>query len=97
MRTAQASVNSLVADRTQLWWNLKRPDDRTLWESKIELGEKFFEEIIRHPVPLDMNTLKSAEAVVPWASTCTCGWSTGHSASMPRCGCPGRCSTGNSG
>ncbi len=55
----QASVNSLVADRTQLWWNLKRPDDRTLWESKIELGEKFFEEIIRHPVPLDMNTLKA--------------------------------------
>ncbi len=55
----QASVNSLVADRTQLWWNLKRPDDRTLWESKIELGEKFFEEIIRHPVPLDMTTLKA--------------------------------------
>ena len=53
------SMNSLVADRTQLWWNLKRPDDRTLWESKIELGEKFFEEIISHPVPLDMNTLKA--------------------------------------
>ena len=30
-----------------------------LWESKIELGEKFFQEIIRHPVPLDMNTLKA--------------------------------------
>ena len=30
-----------------------------LWESKIELGEKFFHEIIRHPVPLDMNTLKA--------------------------------------
>ncbi len=30
-----------------------------LWESKIELGEAFFNEIIRHPVPLDMNTLKA--------------------------------------
>ena len=30
-----------------------------LWESKIELGEKFFEEIISHPIPLDMNTLKA--------------------------------------
>ena len=24
----------------------------TLWDSKIELSEKFFHEIIRHPVPL---------------------------------------------
>ena len=45
----EASVNSLVADRTEFWWNPKRPDDRTLWASKIELGEKFFEEIIRRP------------------------------------------------
>ena len=30
-----------------------------LWESKIYLGEAFFQEIIRHPVPLDMNTLKA--------------------------------------
>ena len=30
-----------------------------MWQSKIELGEKFFNEIIRHPVPIDMNTLKS--------------------------------------
>ena len=28
-----------------------------LWDSKIYLGEAFFNEIIRHPVPLDMNTL----------------------------------------
>ena len=30
-----------------------------LWDSKIELGWDFFNEIIRHPVPLDMNTLKA--------------------------------------
>ena len=30
-----------------------------LWESKIQLSEPFFNEIIRHPVPLDMNTLKA--------------------------------------
>ena len=55
----EASVNSLVADRTEFWWNPKRPDDRTLWASKIELGEKFFEEVIRRPVPLDLHTLKA--------------------------------------
>ena len=51
------SVNSQLADRTEFWWSTKRPDDRTLWE-RIELGEKFFKEIIRH-VPLDMNILKA--------------------------------------
>ena len=55
----EASVNSLVADRTELWWNPKRPDEPVLWESKIELGEKFFQEIIAHPIPLDMNILKA--------------------------------------
>ena len=28
-----------------------------LWDSKIRLGEDFFNEIISHPVPLNMNTL----------------------------------------
>ena len=52
-------VTSPIADRGEFWWNPKRPDEPMLWESKIELGEKFFQEIIRHPVPLDMNTLKA--------------------------------------
>ena len=37
----------------------KHPDQSSLWESKIELGEQFFHEIIAHPIPLDLNTLKS--------------------------------------
>lgn len=54
-----ASISSLVADRTEFWWNLKRPDEAVLWDSKIKLGEEFFQEIIRHPLPLDMNILKA--------------------------------------
>ena len=53
----EASVSSSVADSTAFWWNPKRPDEQMLWESKIELGEKFFNELINHPVPIDMNTL----------------------------------------
>ena len=53
----KATVNSLIARRTEFWWTPKRPDERVLWESKIELGEDFFNEIIQHPVPLDMNAL----------------------------------------
>ena len=52
-------MTSAIADRGEFWWNPKRPDERSLWESKIELGEKFYNEIIRHPVPLDMNILKA--------------------------------------
>ena len=58
-KLGEASVSSSVADRTEFWWNPKRPDEPMLWESKIYLGEAFFNEIIRHPVPLDMNTLKA--------------------------------------
>ena len=48
-------ISSLIAERGEFWWS--KPDELSMWDSKIELGEKFFNEIIRHPVPLDMNTL----------------------------------------
>ena len=52
-------VSSAIADRGEFWWNERKPDESSLWDSKIELGEKFFNEIISHPVPLDMNTLSA--------------------------------------
>ena len=58
-KRGKATVNSQIADSTVFWWNPQRPGQPSLWESKIELSEKFFNEIISHPVPLDMNTLKA--------------------------------------
>ena len=58
-KQVSASVNSPIASRTGFWWNERKPGGLGLWDSKIELGEKFFNEIIRHPVPLDMNILKA--------------------------------------
>ena len=58
-KRGKATVNSQIADSTVFWWNPPRPGQPSLWESKIELSEKFFNEIISHPVPLDMNTLKA--------------------------------------
>ena len=52
-----ARVSSLVADKHEFWWNERKPNASSLWESKIYLGEQFFNEIISRPVPLDMNTL----------------------------------------
>ena len=48
---------SAIADRGEFWWNERKPDEPVLFDSKIRLGEDFFNEIIRHPVPIDMNTL----------------------------------------
>ena len=53
----EARVSSFIADRTEFWWNERKPGERTLWNSKIELSEKFFNEILLHPVPIDMNIL----------------------------------------
>ena len=50
-------VSSLIAERGEFWWNERKHDQPSLWDSKIYLGEAFFNEIISHPVPLDMNTL----------------------------------------
>ena len=55
----KATVNSLIALRTEFWWNPKHPDQTGLWESKVRLSESFFNEIVSHPVPLDLTTLKA--------------------------------------
>ena len=55
----RASAFAVLADLTDFWWNPKQPNQPGLWESKVRLSESFFNEIVSHPVPLDMNTLKA--------------------------------------
>ena len=50
-------IASHIADRGEFWWDERKPDEYSLWDSKIRLGEDLFNEIIQHPVPLDMNIL----------------------------------------
>ncbi len=57
MRGAKRPPPLRLPDLTDFCWNERKPDEPMLWDSKIYLGEAFFNEIIRHPVPLDMNTL----------------------------------------
>ena len=58
-------ISSAIADRGAFWWNERKPDQPSLWESKIYLGEAFFHEIIRHPVPIDMNTPHGPQTLRP--------------------------------
>lgn len=58
-RIAEARRDMLVAEETVLWWSEKQPEQGAFWNSWVELGEKFFNEIIASPVPVDMRALKA--------------------------------------
>jgi hypothetical protein len=48
-----------VAPRGMVWWSEKEPNQRTLWQNWIQLGEDFFKAITSTPVPVDMRILKA--------------------------------------
>jgi hypothetical protein len=48
-----------VADRADLWWSPKQPDQAALWRSVVVLGERFFDEAVQSPVPIDLRALKA--------------------------------------
>ena len=52
-------VSSHIAESGEFWWNPAKPNEQALWDSRIYLGEAFFNEIINHPIPIDMNILKA--------------------------------------
>lgn len=49
----------LIASKNQLWWDPKRPEQGSLFQSTVTLSEEFFKEVVNHPVPLDMRALKA--------------------------------------
>lgn len=46
-----------IAAGSMLWWNPKEPNQPTLFESSIDLRKEFFEEIMAHPIPLNMDAV----------------------------------------
>jgi hypothetical protein len=64
--TPQASgigwVEMPVAPRGELWWNYKTPEQDTIFESWIELGEDFHKAITAAPVPVDMRALRALKS-----------------------------------
>ena len=51
-----------VTSQGEMWWDFKQPAQQDLFASWVELGEKFYEAIIAHPVPLDMRTLQALKS-----------------------------------
>jgi len=48
-----------VADDWQLWWQPSKADQGDLFESTVVLGEKLFEDMLRHPVPFDRRVARA--------------------------------------
>jgi hypothetical protein len=55
----KATTGGRLASKTVLWWDYDNPDQQTLWKSWIELGDELFQEMIAHPIPIDINILKA--------------------------------------
>ena len=56
-QSAEISGGFRIASRTVLFWDPNSPNQTTLWESTVTLTQEFYDEIIAHPVPLDMRAL----------------------------------------
>lgn len=55
----QSEGFSLV-DKTQIWWDPRStPNQQDLFESRISLSERFYNELMQSPVPVDMRALRT--------------------------------------
>lgn len=48
-----------IANTVQLWWQENQPDQASFFKSKAILTKEFFDEIIAHPVPVDMGIVSA--------------------------------------
>ena len=54
-----AGINMVVVEAYDLWWEPKKPDQATLWDSTLKLNQRFYDEITASSVPVDMRALKA--------------------------------------
>lgn len=52
-------VDMQVATGGKTWWDFREPTQGALFESVVELSEKFYEALVAAPVPVDMRALRA--------------------------------------
>ena len=58
-RKGDAWLDMQIGPEAVLWWNFDGDSQNSLFESYIELSEKFFSAITSSPIPLDMRALRA--------------------------------------
>jgi Plasmid encoded RepA protein len=48
----------LIAEDIEIWWTNKAKNQQSLWESRLELSQKFFDYLLENPVPVDWNAVR---------------------------------------
>jgi Plasmid encoded RepA protein len=54
-----SEIDIKVSDGRFIFWDLKEPNQQTLWESSVRLSEPFYRLLINNPVPLDWRVLRA--------------------------------------
>ena len=85
-REGERRLNMSVAAASELWWDPKKPDQANLWDSWVELGEKFYAALTTAPVPVDLRALRALKRS-PLALDLY-AWATHKSLSVARKGRP---------
>lgn len=55
----EARERMLVAQSRVFWWDVKNPQQRSLWGSYVILDPRFFEAITANPIPVDLRALRA--------------------------------------
>jgi hypothetical protein len=58
-KTGDAWLDMQIGPEAVLWWNFDKETQNSLFESYIELSEKFFSAITSSPIPLDLRALRA--------------------------------------
>lgn len=48
-----------IVGETQLWWDVKSPEHPLLLDSTLTLSDRFFQELLAHPIPMDLRALRA--------------------------------------
>lgn len=54
-----AETNIQVTDSMFYFWDNETPEQTSIWENQIELSDRFYQLLLKNPVPLDWRILKS--------------------------------------
>ena len=89
------TASSFIADHSVFWWNERKPGESSVWNSKVRLSESFFNEIVSHPVPLDLTTPQGPQTLSFGPRSLLMAGLPDPSPCAPRNISPGRTCTGN--
>lgn len=53
----EKTLDMLVAEESETWWDFSEPEQGALFDGYIELSEKFYNAIIKNPVPIDFRAM----------------------------------------